>query len=180
MKSTSSTIKSTGFEQAEHIAFQIPSIIENADESPNTSHLAIRRYGFSIGSFHFLAPQGLFCELLVDLDITPLPNAPTHMVGLSNHRGNIIPIYTLAPLLGLTTIKNKYAYLLGQPEDGAALLINDKPALIDLTEAEMLAHGHDKLPTLLNDCVEHSHNTKGNIWHALDHKSLFRKLASVR
>lgn len=127
-----------------------------------------------------MVPHGLFCELLVDINITPLPNSPSHLVGLSNHRGNIIPIYTLAPLLGLPAMKQKYVYLLGQPEDGAALLINDKPSLINLIDAEKIENYDDNLPSMLEGCVEESQTTQGKTWHSLDHKSLFRKLAASR
>ena len=180
MKSNSTQVKTTGFEQAQELAVQIPSMIEKANESSSAVQLAHRRYGFSIGNFHFLAPHGVFCELLVDIDITPLPGAPSHFVGLANHRGNILPIYTLAPLLGIASIKSKYAYLLGQPADGAAILINDKPSLIDLSEAETVDNTQENLPGILEQCVDFTQADKNTSWHAIKHESLFRQLANAR
>ncbi len=165
---------------------QISSALESGSIETPASNVTYRRYGFTIGAHHFLVPQGMFCELLVDIDISPLPNSPKHVIGLCNHRGNIVPIYSLAPLLGLQTKKIKYAYLLGQPQDGAAIVIDEKPSSIDLstttrtptstTTSDFI--GSVEAQKLIENCTEHYYSLGNTTWRALNPDALFRSLAT--
>jgi len=84
-------------------------------------------FGFSIGSYHFMVAASCFCEVFVDTAIASIPNAPSCLVGLSNVRGVLIPIYQLHSALELEQPKKVIIFLVGKGEAAVGLLIDSLP-----------------------------------------------------
>jgi len=141
-------------------------------QSPNK----VRRFGFSVGQINMLVPEGLYCELLTEHQVTPLPNSPEHVIGLINLRGNIVPVYSISKFLSQPKLTPKYAYLIGAPEEGAALLINDKPSLIDLTDVSPRPDVDHSIPEFLSECIGAAYSVNGRLWLSLNHEGLFSRL----
>lgn len=137
----------------------------------------LRRFGFRIGQFHFLVAEGLYCQLLVEPKITPLPNAPAHFVGLTNIHGNIVPCYSLSQFIGQAREPSRYAYLIGPAQSGAALLIEDIPGLINLQGDDELQALPRNLPSPIENSVEFALTSGGQTWLSLQHETLFGLLA---
>ena len=139
---------------------------------------AIRRFGFSIGNFNFLVKEGLYCELLIDINISPLPNSPRHLRGLANLRGNIIPVYSIHELLGIKKPQTTYTFLIGAPNDGAALQVDRKPILVDLTDIKQKPPEENYTSkNYIDSSVDATFSIDKYLWHSLDHENLFSKLA---
>lgn len=167
----------THIQQGQELNQRLASSLATQTNNDADAQEVIRRYGFRIGDHHLLVAEGLFCELLLDVTVSPLPGAPKQLLGLTNHRGNILPIYALQPLLGEATPKTHYAFLLGQSNNGAAIVIEDKPVLLNLSDAK-ISHSLETLPTLLQSCVGDSFSLNGTTWHTVHQDALFRHLAS--
>lgn len=84
-------------------------------------------FGFSVGSYHFMVAASCFCEVLVDAAIASIPNAPSCLVGLSNVRGVLIPIYQLHSTLSLELPKKVNIFLVGKGDSAVGVLIDGLP-----------------------------------------------------
>jgi len=135
-----------------------------------------RRFGFKIGDTHLLVHQGVFSELLVDIQVSPLPNTPEHVEGLANLRGNIVPVYSLTHLIKMEHSKSKLAFLIGPPENGAAIVINDKPILVELDDTPKQDVSGDDHP--LSFCLDGYYVIGSTRWYSLDQDALFQRLST--
>lgn len=155
---------------------------------PSIDRAKAHTYGFVAQGIHFLLPQGLYCELLTQPLITPLPNSPQHFCGLSNVRGNLVPIYDLSALRADydRTPKVKLALILGPVTSSAALVIDRNPSSINVDEAKPLTDSESKnlfqttdLPDVIWDAVIHTITIDNTPWHQLDPKVLFSQLSRL-
>lgn len=68
-----------------------------------TEALEIVRFELQGESFGIEA--GLVIEVFHAAEVTPLPHAPAYVRGLTNRMGEILPLFDLAPLLGLSAVE---------------------------------------------------------------------------
>lgn len=57
--------------------------------------------GFSVGSVIYAVPIGCVREIINPLPITKLPHAPSVVVGVADHRGEVLPIIDLRIRFGV-------------------------------------------------------------------------------
>lgn len=139
-----------------------------------------RLYSFDVEGYHFLLPEGQRAELISHVQYTPMPNAPAHYLGLVNVRGNVLPLFSLAPLM-----RDKrpspahnllYALLIGDSANGAMLVIDEKPGSVDksdLQRSTLLATNLLELRKCINGVYKH----QGKEWYMLDCDTLFSVLS---
>ena len=151
-------------------------------EGSGRSELALRAYGISVLGFNFLIKQGLYCELLTDIKVSPLPNAPDHFFGLTNVRGSLVPVYQMECLIDGPTavVSPKMALLFDLPSEGAALAISDKPQSLNIAEMEELGCDRAELPELLRPLLVNTYSRRNIKWHQIDHQALFTYLSQQR
>jgi chemotaxis signal transduction protein len=56
---------------------------------------------FSIGEDMYAIPVDLLTEIIIPQNIFPVPTTPSHVLGVINLRGNIVPIVDIRPALSL-------------------------------------------------------------------------------
>lgn len=56
---------------------------------------------FSIGIDTFAIPVGVLTEIIIPQKIFPVPTTPSHVLGVINLRGNIVPVVDIRPALSL-------------------------------------------------------------------------------
>ena len=56
---------------------------------------------FSIGEDTYAIPVELLAEIIIPQKIFPVPTTPSHVLGVINLRGNIVPIVDMRPALSL-------------------------------------------------------------------------------
>lgn len=139
-----------------------------------------RLYSFDVEGYHFLLPEGQRAELISPVQYTPMPNAPAHFLGLVNVRGNVLPLFSLAPLMrdqpspAVNTLL--YALLVGDSANGAMLVIDEKPSSVDksdLQRSTLLATNLLELRTCISGVYKH----QGKEWYMLDCDTLFSALS---
>src|SRR5690606_10634579 len=64
-----------------------------------TASKIVRHFGFKMGHYHCAVPASIFCELIANPAIAPIPNSPVILLGLCNIRGTLVPAYTLHKLI---------------------------------------------------------------------------------
>ncbi len=149
----------------------------------------IRNYGFSVGGWNFLLKQGLYSELLITPEIAPLPGSPPHFLGLTNVRGNLVPVYQLELWLNepgaAPTTSPRYALIIDAVEKGVALVVGDKPLSVSLGDFHEEARGED-ISSTFGGAVAASYRqsrqalgaTDRETWHLLNHQHLFHVLST--
>ena len=68
---------------------------------------------FSIGDETYAIPVELLAEIIIPQKIFPVPTTPSHVLGVINLRGNIVPIVDMRPALSLpqSSITNQIAII---------------------------------------------------------------------
>lgn len=142
-------------------------------------HSLNKRYGFKIDETNVLVPENEYCELIPNFNISLLPNSPKHMLGIINLRGNLIPLYkTSTSTSKVDKGTSAYAFLIGKPKYGAALLIYGKPKAIQMdNNAEKIEP--TGISEWLKECITESITIDGKVWHGLNTRAFFIKLATT-
>jgi chemotaxis signal transduction protein len=97
---------------------------------------------------------------------------------LVNLRGNLVPVFDLKSLLGISgpTGYRQMLLVIGTGENVAALVIDGTPDHITID-----ASGHvdqpDRVPEILRDYLQGAYEYAGEIWYQVDYEGLFRSLA---
>lgn len=140
----------------------------------------VRNYGFSIGNWNFLLPQGLYSELMVQPEIAPLPNSPSHFLGLTNVRGNLVPVYRLELWMDdsvkTNTAPPRYALMIDEINSGIAIVVGDKPQSVNLRDCQAQAWAGEDIPPVLNAVIDAAYRSEGKTWYLVDHRRLFEEL----
>lgn len=144
----------------------------------------VRNYGFSIGDWNLVLAAGLYSEVLTKPAIAPLPNSPDYFSGLTNVRGNLVPVYRLDLWLGsnFSPAGSKrggpgYALLIDSLSSGAAVMIDNKPRALELGKFALLENLPDAMPELLRTVVDRVYESDEGYWYLIDHQALFARLS---
>lgn len=135
-------------------------------------------FGFDIGNYHFMVSASCFCEVFVETAIAPVPNAPTSLVGLSNIRGVLIPVYQIHSALNIQLPKRNIIFVVGKGESSIGLLIDSLPISLSLSAHQreaVLKQEND----LLQQFVQQNYFASQNHWLLLDGARLARQLVSM-
>lgn len=111
--------------------------------------------GFSIGAYHFMVAASCFCEVLVDTAIASIPNAPSCLVGLSNVRGVLMPIYQLHSALELELPKKLIIFAVGKGDAAVGILIDSLPISLSVSASQRQAASKQKNPVLQQLIASH-------------------------
>ncbi len=156
---------------------QAPHATSEAEDQQQTTNVS-KRYGFTIENTHLLAPEGEYCELIPNFNVSLLPNSPKHMLGIINLRGNLVPLYKTSGTQ-LPKGTDAYALLIGNPKKGAAVLIYGKPKAISIQE-ETPTTETKYSSSWLEGCIDTSYQIDGEIWNSINTELFFKKLANKR
>ncbi len=78
------------------------SLPEKVDADPRQSGV-----GFSLLGRRFVAPMGQISEILEMPSVTKLPGVQTWVIGLSNVRGRLLPLFDMAQFFGSGALANR-------------------------------------------------------------------------
>lgn len=82
---------------------------------------ALRACLFTVSGARFAVDVRSAREVALFEELTPVPRAPRHLVGVANLRGTVIPIVDAGPLLGLSGLR--------APRSVRTLVLRDGPLL---------------------------------------------------
>jgi purine-binding chemotaxis protein CheW len=72
-----------------------------ADVAAGLTEGELRICLFSIGEDTYAIPVDVLTEIIISQKIFPVPTTPSHVLGVINLRGNIVPIVDIRPALSL-------------------------------------------------------------------------------
>lgn len=139
-----------------------------------------KRYGFRLENIGILIPENTMSEVMINFQIYPLPKTQAWMKGLVNLRGNLIPVYDFALLLGLTDSAKKYENLLilDTGEESIGLLIASLPLSCDVISWNKDVN-IPKMAMGLSEYVTEVYISGDIIWLGFDHKNYFHALKDI-
>ena len=140
----------------------------------------VQRYGFRIGACRFVHDLSLPVELIELPRCYDLPNSSAWFSGLVNLRGNLVPVFDLNSLLGVTSPAGKRQMLLviGSGERVAALVIDGTPDHISI-DAGSRIDNPETVPEVLQGCLRGAYEYAGEVWYQLNYEGLFESLAQL-
>ena len=97
-------------------ADRIPSSSVAAEPAP-----ALRACLFTVSGARFAVDVRSAREVALFEELTPVPRAPRHLVGVANLRGTVVPIVDVGPLLGRAALR--------APRSVRTLVLRDGPLL---------------------------------------------------
>jgi chemotaxis signal transduction protein len=111
----------------------------------------MRALSFSVGPRRYAVPLTTAREVIAGVEITPLPMAPTALAGLTNVRGELVPVIRTGVLLGLVHLDPErlpateppFAVVVDTAYGPAALLAAHMPETVDLPDGDDPDDGDD-------------------------------------
>lgn len=139
----------------------------------------ILRHGFKIGNRRLLHDLSTSLEMVDPLPIFRLPNTPNWLLGLSNLRGNLIPIIDLARYLGEVPLNREKQMLLvvGSGNRTIGMIIDGVLEQISLND-EIPPSAVKDSPDIIKPFINAAYRFQGEIWLQADLDSMFRELST--
>ncbi len=133
------------------------------------------RYGFMIAQVGFMMARMTSSEIMLPPTVFRLPNTAPWFLGIANVRGNLIPVFDLAPLLARQAQADakQMTLVLDSGENAVGVMIDGFPRTVE--GLSPLEHA-PALPGMLEAHVRGGYAAAGEIWFDLDHIGLFEAL----
>jgi twitching motility protein PilI len=140
---------------------------------------ALARHAFSVGGLNLLISEGTLCEVMDVPPIARVPHTVPWLLGLVNLRGQVVPAFDLARVLGLRCTRQPNARLLviGRGEAAAGVLVDELPTLQRFAPNER-ATQHSPLPSALESSVTDCFTRDGKEWFEFSHEQFFKAIAT--
>ena len=135
-----------------------------------------QRRAIFIGGHGLLPEPRLLMEVLSAPRIYPVPNTPPACIGLVNLRGTLIPVFDVAPLLGVAGGRAQWILVLGTGSETAAIVIDDLPIQVGILPQEI----PPEVPAALAPHLRGGARSGDRLFWELDHKSLLSALANLK
>ncbi len=135
------------------------------------------RYGFQVGQLNFLIKTGSGSEVVQHAAIFSLPGSPSHLLGLINLRGNLVPVFDLCTALGLpkNPQSNNIVLVLDKGEQAVGIVIDEFPQpLLALRQVSRMP----TLPANLQEHVSLAYFKDSRIWLDFNHQAFFELLSA--
>lgn len=142
------------------------------DASPRWSGI-----GFSLLGCRFVAPLGQISEMLEVPPSTSLPGVQPWVVGLSNVRGRLLPLFDMASFLGgkISTQRKQQRVLVVDSNSFFSGLIVDQAYGMQHFTSEEFSEESESIPENVQSLVKGSYKDGvGNIWAVLHIPALLK------
>jgi chemotaxis signal transduction protein len=107
-----------------------------------------------------------------------LPNGPRYLIGLTNLRGNLTPVFDVHSWLGVDSnvTKIKSLFVIDRGEEAAGFFIDGLPVAVDVDQASPAEQPKD-FPNLVRGMSAEALSLDGKIWTSVKHRALFERIA---
>lgn len=148
---------------------------QNRPELVSQESSAFWTHGYKVAGLGLLLPEGVVGEVFDDLPLCRLPNTRDWLVGMASQRGNVVPVFDLARVFGLSldqSPKQRKYFLIGQGEQTIGILIDEMPSRIFLDNKDQLSN-MPPMPSELQAFATASYKQNDQVWFNWDVDSFF-------
>ncbi len=153
----------------------------NAPLEPKEVSSEVRHYGFKIGELNLLIAENTPCEVLEEDIIYSVPHTPKWLIGVSNVRGDVVPIIDLERILtGKIRIMEPHQYktfIIDKAENSLGLLLNKLPTPIHFKKEDQLVD-FTTSPEQVRPFVLFGYKRDEEVWVCLDLPAFFESLTN--
>jgi len=136
------------------------------------------RYGYRIAGCGFLVAERVLSEVVIAPTLYPVPKAPEWLLGLTNVRGNIVPVFDLWKFVR-TRIPERQTLtvlVLDLGREAVGLVIDNLPTPVPLDS--QVVHTPPSAPAL-QPFLGQGLNALGCEWWEFDYQSFLARLSAV-
>ncbi len=135
-------------------------------------------HAITLGTLHLLIPGHILGEVVDELNICRLPKSSAFLVGMSNLRGHIIPVFDLYKILGLDMpdVTCHRVMVIGSDSDKVGFLIAQLPSKVNLYDDDKLQK-LPPLPEILIPYIKECYSKEG-IWLTWDIFRFFEEVGN--
>lgn len=133
------------------------------------------RYGFTVGLYGFLIPEGIESEVINSPKVYPIPNTSSLMSGLISIRGHFSPVFAIDQLLGIQ-FNNRSQSIIVLKLHGSYLAFHyDKATSLELHSQSSTESG--LLPEPLQRFAGNIYKIDHELWFEFDFKTCMDQLS---
>ncbi len=134
------------------------------------------RYTFVLGKLAFFLPDEMLSEVVENADYAYLPRMSENVLGLSNIRGDLVPVFDLHNFLNVER-DNKEQHLLsiGVGEEAVGVLLDRLPFRVKESECQMIKSA-PILPEAIKPFVSQIYKHGEQVILDYQHEALFSSL----
>ncbi len=158
--------------------------LESAYEPPSENaeqELDNRRYCLQIAGMNLIIDKETHCELLEESNIFSLPLSENWLVGMTNVRGDIVPVIDIEQILNKeeeknsSNLNNSKVIVIDKAENALGLLINNLPKSLIFNDDEIITDFSD-LPDSLQAYALYGYKKNNENWICIDLSSFLQSL----
>ena len=140
--------------------------------------IAPARYAFRIGDLGLMLAARTLCEVTAVPVAAPIPGTPDWLLGVTNLRGTLVPVFDLHVLFGLPAAERSSAsagLVIDSGDHAVAIIIDGVPR--PLRSLSPLAE-LPPLPAAIKPFVTAAWVQERAVWLDINHRQLFASLAA--
>jgi twitching motility protein PilI len=133
-------------------------------------------FEFRVGNLGLLVPVEIYCEVIEQIPVNPLPNTQPWFGGLLNLRGNLVPVIDLHRLFGEESpdAKKRRLFTIDKGEKSVAVWIDGLPQVRSAFPQPLPEI--PPAPAILESHINAAYQQQGHIWFSIDYDSFFKAL----
>lgn len=139
----------------------------------------VQYFSFGVGHINFVIRSDSFCAVFVETLIASVPNAPSLLLGLSNIRGTLIPVYQLHRVIGAIKPKKNIILCIGKGEQAVGLLIDALPASLMLTVSSQFDNVLSDEKDLIKKISSSFYLAEQKKWYLIEGEEIAGKLLQL-
>ncbi|TQV89073.1 chemotaxis protein CheW [Aliikangiella coralliicola] len=136
--------------------------------------------GFKVGNLNLMVSATINCQINLNSKVFPMPNGAPSLVGVTSHKGNIIPVYSIHKYLTDTevSLKNNLYLLIFKIEESYVAIYSDTlPVRKQFSTSQLKSDSLDINKKLKQSTSNVYQENNGEIWFQLDGGNFFRQLS---
>lgn len=138
------------------------------------------RYGFRVGGIGFLLAQEQLAEVAMDFAVYPMPHTEKWFAGMINMRGNLVPVFDIRMLLGISNDVDdkdrRRLLVLDSGEMAVGIWIDELPTTVNLDQPESRL---PRLPDMLTKYIGEAFSDQGQVWVEFDIEAFFTHVGAM-
>ena len=141
----------------------------------------LRLYGFKVGNLNLIIDEATSCEIVEENHIHFVPLSAEWLVGVSNIRGDVVPIIDLEKLInGDSTkvgYKNYKLAIIGKGEDSIGIELDDLPVQLELNESQEI-FDYSNQAKHIQRFIQFAYLHNDDTWLCIDFPSLIQSISN--
>ncbi len=149
-----------------------------SDEKQSGS--VLRCYGFKASNMNFIIDEATACEILEESNIHFVPLSATWLIGVSNIRGDVVPIIDLEKLINgddtNAEYKNRKLAIIGKGENTIGIELDELPVLLEFDKRKKL-NDFSNQAERIRPFIQYAYTKDDDIWFCINFPSFIQSIS---